>query len=59
MPRTSAPEQLPIFRPRRRELDLAIDAAWPEEGRVEDVYAVGGHDDLAAKERSERQSVTR
>jgi hypothetical protein len=57
--RVDAEDRDASLRPRRRELDLAIDAAWPKEGRVEDVYAVGGHDDLAAKERSKRQSATR
>ena len=31
---------------RRRELNLAIDATGTEQGRVKDVDAVGGHDDL-------------
>jgi hypothetical protein len=34
------------FRPRRRELDLAIYAAGSEESGVEDVDAVSSHDDL-------------
>ena len=29
-----------------RKLNLAIDSAWPEKGRVKDVDSVGGHDDL-------------
>ena len=31
---------------RRRELDLAVEAAGPEEGWIEDVDPVGGGDDL-------------
>lgn len=30
----------------RGELDFSVDAAGPEKSRVEDVYAVSGHDDL-------------
>ncbi len=31
---------------RRRELDLAVDAARAQEGRVQNVQPVCGHDDL-------------
>lgn len=34
------------LRTRRRKLDLTVDTPWPEKGTVQDVDAVGGHDDL-------------
>jgi hypothetical protein len=37
---------IPRLLVRRRELDLAVDTARSQQGRVKDVDAVGGHDDL-------------
>ena len=36
----------PILHVRVRELDLAIDTARPEEGGIQNIYTVRGHDDL-------------